>query len=75
MTTVMAKKPEKPAEEQPFSKQVAFRIVERDVWEAVEEVIGEQKYPITFTDVMLAALRAYLKSEGKLPRPRRKPPA
>jgi hypothetical protein len=75
MTTAVPKKPNKPTDEPLFSKQVAFRITDRDLFEAVEELIAEQEYPTTFTDVMVIALREHMKKKGKYPRPRRKPPA
>lgn len=72
MSALMTKKLTKPAEDEtPFSKQVAFRIVERDLWEGVEALLAKQEFPTTFTDVMTIALRDLLRRKGEYPRPKR----
>jgi hypothetical protein len=71
-TATMPKKTNKPADDaQPFSKQVAFRILDRDLWEGVEALIAKQEFSTTFTDVMVIALREFLKKKGEYPRPKR----
>lgn len=66
MVRVAKRKSDKP-EESGFSKQVAFRITEPDLWNALMELIERQKYPTTTTDVMTIALQGLLKSEGLYP--------
>lgn len=61
----------KPAKASDFSRTVACRITDEDLWDALEELIDEQKYPTTFTDVITIALQELLKKEGKYPRPKR----
>jgi hypothetical protein len=72
MLATMAKNPEKADDS--FVKQLTFRIFDRDVWDAVQELIAEQKYPTTVTDVMFIALKDHLTREGKLPRPKKRKP-
>ncbi len=62
----------KPTDGEPlFSRQVAFRITDPALWEGVAELLAEQEYPTTFTDIMVIALREHLKRKGKY-HPRKK---
>lgn len=56
-----------------FSRPVAFRITDPGLWEGLQELIEEQEYPTTITDVMVIALREHLKRKGKYhPRPKKR---
>lgn len=68
----VAKKTSDKSDEAPFSRQVGFRIIDPALWEGLQELIGEQEYPTTISDVVTIALREHLKAKGKY-RPRRKP--
>jgi hypothetical protein len=69
----VAKKPSQKPAEPLFSRTIACRITDPTLSEALDELIAEQEYPTTITDVMVIALREHLKAKGKYPRPRRKP--
>jgi hypothetical protein len=54
------------------SFRASFRITDPGLWAGLQELIGEQEYPTTITDVMVIALREHLKRKGKYhPRPRK----
>ncbi len=61
----VAKKTTDKSDEPLFSRPVAFRITDKALWDGLEELIDEQEYPTTITDVMVIALREHLKAKGK----------